>query len=121
MSLLKVLMQDLRFLDFYMSNDPKLKLELRKLAKILGCLKFGISDGPRVRGGLSSVHETYSLEALQRSSSSQKYTADGPPKDRGRSACVGQNLPEAVSVRCQCKKFIGGWSARIPRTVRDWT
>ena len=33
MSLLKVFMQDLRFLDFYMSNDPKLKLELRKLAK----------------------------------------------------------------------------------------
>src|SRR6185503_16005350 len=31
MSLLKVFMQDLRFLDFYMSNDPKLKLELRKL------------------------------------------------------------------------------------------
>ena len=33
MSLLKVFMQDLRFLDFYMSNDPKLRLELRKLAK----------------------------------------------------------------------------------------
>ena len=33
MSLLKVFMQDLRFLDFYMSNDPKLELELRKLAK----------------------------------------------------------------------------------------
>ena len=33
MSLLKVFMQDLRFLNFYMSNDPKLKLELRKLAK----------------------------------------------------------------------------------------
>ena len=33
MSLWKVFMQDLRFLDFYMSNDPKLKLELRKLAK----------------------------------------------------------------------------------------
>ena len=33
MSLWKVFMQDLRFLDFYMSNDPKLELELRKLAK----------------------------------------------------------------------------------------
>ena len=33
MSLLKVFMQDLRFLDFYMSKDPKLKLELRKLAE----------------------------------------------------------------------------------------
>ena len=32
MSHLKVFMQDLRFLDFYMSNDPKLELELRKLA-----------------------------------------------------------------------------------------
>ena len=32
-SRLKVFMQDLRFLDFYMSNDPKLELELRKLAK----------------------------------------------------------------------------------------
>ena len=33
MILLKVFMQDLRFLDFYMSNDPKLELELRKLAE----------------------------------------------------------------------------------------
>ena len=33
MSLVKVFMQDLRFLDFYMSNDPKLRLEFRKLAK----------------------------------------------------------------------------------------
>ena len=33
MSLLKVFMQYLRFLDFYMSNDPKSELELRKLAK----------------------------------------------------------------------------------------
>ena len=32
-SRLKVFMQDLRFLDFYMSNDPKLELELRKLAE----------------------------------------------------------------------------------------
>ena len=28
MSLLKVFMQYLRFLDFYMSNDPKLRLKL---------------------------------------------------------------------------------------------
>ena len=32
MSLLKVFLQYLRFLDFYMSNDPKLRLELRKMA-----------------------------------------------------------------------------------------
>ena len=31
-SRLKVFMQVLRFLNFYMSNDPKLELELRKLA-----------------------------------------------------------------------------------------
>ena len=30
---LKVFMQYLRFLDFYLSNDPKLELELRKLAE----------------------------------------------------------------------------------------
>jgi hypothetical protein len=29
----KVFMQDLRFFDFYMSNDPILKLELCKLAE----------------------------------------------------------------------------------------
>ena len=33
MSLWKVFMQVLGFLDFYMSNDPKLELELRKLAE----------------------------------------------------------------------------------------
>ena len=30
-SRLKVFMQYLRFLDFYMTNDPKLELELRNL------------------------------------------------------------------------------------------
>ena len=115
---LKVFMQDLRFLDFYMSNDPKLQLELRKLAKILGCLKFGIADGPRVRGGLSAIHETCSPEALQRSCQPQKFIADSPPKDRGRSAHV---WAEAVSVSCSVKNFKGGRSAKGPRTVRDWT
>ena len=33
MSLWKVFMQVLGFLDFYMSNDPKLELKLRKLTK----------------------------------------------------------------------------------------
>ena len=56
-------------------------------------------------GGQSAVHETCSPEALQRSSQPQKYIADSPPKDRGRSACAGQNLPESVSVGWQCKKF----------------
>ena len=37
---------------------------------------------------------------------SVKYSdADGPPKDRGRSAHVGQILPEAVLFGLQCKKF----------------
>ena len=39
----------------------------------------------------------------------------------GQSACAGQFWPEAVSVSWQCKKFKGGRSARISRTVRDWT
>ena len=86
MSLLKVFMQYLRFLDFYMSNDPKLELELRKLAEFRLVRFFGSADGPRVRGGQSAVNGTCSPEALQRSSQPQKYTADGPPKDRGRSS-----------------------------------
>ena len=72
-------------------------------------------------GGQSAVHETCPPEALQRGCQPQKYNADSPPKDRGRSACAGQNLPEAVSVGWQCKKFKGGRSARISRTVREWT
>ena len=64
---------------------------------------------------------TCSPEALQRSSQPQKYTADGPPKDRGRTAHVGQILPEAVLFGLQCKNFKGGRSARISRTVREWT
>ena len=79
------------------------KVEIVKIRNILGCLKFGSADSPRVRGGQSAVHGTCSSEALQRSSQPQKYTADGPPKDRGRSACVGQYLPEAVSVGRQCE------------------
>ena len=81
-----------------MSNGPNSKVEIVKIGKILGCLKFGTADSPRVRGGQSAVHETCPPEALQRSSQPKKNTADGPPKERGRSACVGQYLPEAVSV-----------------------
>ena len=57
-----------------------------KFGKILGCLKFGSADSPRVRGGRSAVHETCLPEALQRSCQPQKYTADSPTKDRGQSA-----------------------------------
>ena len=86
MSLLKVFMQYLRFLDFYMSNDPKLELELRKLAEFRLVRFIGSADGPRVIGGQSAVHGTYPPEAQQSCCQLQKYTADSPPKDRGRSA-----------------------------------
>ena len=79
------------------------KVEIMKIGKILGCLKFGSADSPRVRGGRSAVHETCLPEALQKSFKPQNYTADGPPKDRGQSAYAGQILPEAVSVSWQCK------------------
>ena len=63
-----------------------------KIGKILGCLKFGCADSPRVRGGRSAVHETCLAEALHKSFKPQIYTADGPPKDRGRSADHRFNL-----------------------------
>ena len=33
------------------------KVDFVKVGKILGCLKFGSADGPRVRSGRSAVHE----------------------------------------------------------------
>ena len=72
-------------------------------------------------GGQSAVLENCPPEALQRSCQPQKYIADSPPKDRGRSAHVGQILPETVLFGWQCKNFKGGRSAGISRTVRDWT
>ena len=71
---------------FLYEQWSKIKVGIENVGKILGCLKFGTADGPRVRGGQSAVHETCSPEALQRSSQPQNYTADGPPKDHGRSA-----------------------------------
>ena len=91
-------MQYLRFLDFYMSNDPKLELELRKLAEFRLVRFFGSADGPRVSGGQSAVNWTCSSEALQRSCQPQKFIADSPPKDRGRSAHVGQRQFQSVAV-----------------------
>ena len=88
---------------FLYEQWSQIEVGIEKVGKILGCLKFGTADSPRVIGGQSAVHETCSPEALQRSSQPQKFTADGPPKERGRSAGVGQNLLEAVSVGCQCK------------------
>ena len=37
----------------------KFKVEIVKFGKILGCLKFGRADGPRVRGGRSAIHEVF--------------------------------------------------------------
>ena len=99
-SCLKVFMQDLRFLDFYLSNDPKIGVGIEKIGRIQTCQLFGSADGPRVRGGQSAVNWTYSPEVLQRSCQPQKFIADSPPKDRGRSAHV---WAEAVSVSCSVK------------------
>ena len=85
-SRLKVFMQYLRFFGFLYEQWSQIEVGIEKVGKILGCLKFGTADGPRVRGGQSAVNENCSLEALQRSSQPQNYTADGPPKDCGRSA-----------------------------------
>ena len=60
-------MQVLRFLDFYMSNDPKIEVEMVRIGKILDSLNFGSADSPWVRGGRSVVHGSFSPEALQRS------------------------------------------------------
>ena len=62
------------------------KVEIVKIGKILGCLKFGSADSPRVRGGRSAVHETCLPEALQKSFKQQNYIADGPLMYCGRSA-----------------------------------
>ena len=85
MSLWKVFMQVLRFLDFLYEQWSQIEVEIEKVSTILDSLKFGTADSPRVRGGQSAVHETCPPEALQRSSQPQKYIADSPPKDRGRS------------------------------------
>jgi len=63
-----------------------------KIRKILGCLKFGSANSPRVRGGRSAVNETCLPDALQKSFKPQNYTADGPQKDRGRSTDHRFNL-----------------------------
>src|SRR6185312_13937553 len=98
-SRLKVFMQDLRFLDFYMSNDPKLELELRKLAEFR-LVRFLVERTVR---GLWADSPPFMRIVYQRSCQPQKFIADSPPKDRGQSAYAGQILPEAVSVGWQCE------------------
>ena len=63
------------------------KVEIVKVGKILGCLKFGSADGPRVRGGRSDIHEVFH----QRLWSVENCSADSPPMYRRRSArCTGK-------------------------------
>ena len=100
-----------------MSNDPKLELELRKLAEFR-LVRFLVERTVR---GLWADSPPFMRIVYQRSCQPQKFIADSPPKDRGQSAYAGQILPETVSVSWQCKKFKGGRSARLSRTVRDWT
>ena len=110
MSLWKVFMQDLSFFRFLYEQWYKFKIEIVKVGKILGCLKIGSADSPRVRGGRSAIHEAVHQrlcrEVVNRRNSLRtvrQRTADNPPKDRGQSASVGQYLPEAVSVGWQCE------------------
>ena len=100
MSLLKVFMQYLSFLDFLYEQWSQIGVGIEKIGRIQTCQLFGSADGPRVRGGQSAVNWTYSPEVLQRSCQPQKFIADSPPKDRGRSAHV---WAEAVSVSCSVK------------------
>ena len=102
-SRLKVFMQYLRFLDFYMSNDPKLELELRKLAEfrlvrflVVRTVRWLWADSlPFLR----IVHQRLYREVVNRKNTLRtvrQRTADGPPE-------AVQNLTEAVSVGLQCK------------------
>src|SRR6185437_7838347 len=86
MSLLKVFMQYLRFLDFYMSNDPKLELELRKLAEfrlvrflVARTVRQRTADGPHMLGRF--YQRLFYLVCSVKISK-----ADGPPGYRGQSA-----------------------------------
>ena len=85
---------------FLFEQWSQIGVGIEKIGRIQTCQIFGSADGPRVRGGQSAVNWTCSPEALQRSCQPQKFIADSPPKDRGRSAHV---WAEAVSVSCSVK------------------
>ena len=85
---------------FLFEQWSQIGVGIEKIGRIQTCQIFGSADGPRVRGGQSAVNWTYSPEVLQRSCQPQKFIADSPPKDRGRSAHV---WAEAVSVSCSVK------------------
>jgi len=86
MSLLKVFMQYLRFLDFYMSNDPKLELDLRKLAEFR-LVRFLVARTVRGYGADSPpfiriVHQRLCREVVNCRNSLRtvrQRTADSPP------------------------------------------
>jgi len=103
---------------FLFEQWSQIGVGIEKIGRIQTCQIFSSADGPRVRGGQSAVNWTCSSETLQRSCQPQKFIADSPPKDRGRSAHVGQRQFQSVAVY---KIFKGGRSAKGPRTVRDWT
>ena len=96
MSLLKVFMQYLRFLDFYMTNDPKLELELRNLENfwagwnlVLRTVRGYGADSPPF---MELVHQRLSgvvVNCKNTLRTVRQRTADGPP--------------EAVLVGLQCK------------------
>ena len=80
-----------------------------KVGTILDSLKFGTADSPRVWSGQSAVHGTCPPEAQQSCCQLQKYTADSPPKDRGRSArgCAEFNRGSVSRLQCKDSKADG--------------
>ena len=119
MSLWMVFMLVLWFLEFYLSNGPNSKLKLWKLEKFWAVWNFGSADSPRVRGGRSAVHETCLPESLQKSFKPQNYTADGPSKDRGRSADHRFNL-QSSDTPMGCLLSNARTVRQGPRTVYPW-
>ena len=95
-SRLKVFMQYLRFLDFLYEQWSQIGVGFEKIGRIQTCQIFGSAGSPRVRGGQSADNWTCSPEALQRSCQPQKFIADSPQKDSGRSAHDGQRQFQSV-------------------------
>ena len=81
-----------------------------KVGRILDSLNFGSADGPRVRGERSAVHEICHQRLCRKMFQSQKYTADGLPRDSGRSVDHRCNrLASDTPVVCPLSK---AWTVR---------
>ena len=80
-------------------------------------LKFGSADSPRIRGGQSAVHVTCSPEKFSIAKIHCGRSAKGPRTVR---LCWAVFARGSFS-RAAVWKFKGGRSARISRTVREWT